>query len=60
MEAQETKKEEKKGQCSSVLHAGHGRVKFCLKREGHTGDHRGVRAQWNKTGRVKITEPLVP
>ena len=32
----------------------------CDKREGHPGDHRGYRVQWNQAGeRVKITEPTV-
>lgn len=57
---EETKKEEKKStaQCTSMLRGSRGLITFCTKREGHTGDHRGIRCQWNKTGRVKITEAL--
>jgi len=62
MVQEETKKEEKKStaQCPSISRGPNGLYIFCTKREGHTGDHRGVRCQWNKRGRVKITEPLVP
>lgn len=35
-----------------------GRYRFCVKREGHEGDHRGDRAQWDETGRKPITELL--
>jgi hypothetical protein len=32
---------------------------WCMKREGHKGDHRGYRAQWNQDGKtVSITLPL--
>ena len=45
-------------QCSSV-YSKRGTVVFCVKREGHTGDHRGTRKQWNDRGRlVKISQPL--
>lgn len=44
-------------QCTSTIdNVGEGLV-FCTKKNGHAGDHRGSRAQWNKSGhRVKITE----
>lgn len=41
-------------QCPSTF--GGTSVSFCQKRKGHDGDHRGYRAQWNASGRVKITE----
>lgn len=44
-------------QCSSVSATRSGAT-FCVKREGHDGDHRGYRAQWNASERVKITEPM--
>lgn len=42
-------------QCRSVLTTSAGAV-FCVKHQGHEGDHRGYRAQWNDVGRVPITE----
>lgn len=49
--------EGKREQCRSILSAADGAI-FCIKREGHEGDHRGYRAQWNENGRVPINEPL--
>lgn len=44
-------------QCASVYATRSGAT-FCAKREGHGGDHRGYRTQWNAAGqRVPITEP---
>jgi len=44
-------------QCTKI-YAGRGVAIFCLKTEGHAGDHRGGRRQWNEEGkRVLITEP---
>lgn len=51
------RKPSKSRQCSSVFATRSG-ASFCVKREGHDGDHRGYRAQWTDQGRVKITEPL--
>jgi len=42
-------------QCPAI-YATRGGVVFCVKPEGHEGDHRGFRAQWNDEERVKITE----
>lgn len=45
-------------QCPAVFgtHRGTGMV-FCTKREGHEGDHRGYRKQWDDKGNPKpITE----
>lgn len=46
-------------QCPAVFgpRRGRGRVVFCRKREGHDGDHRGDRKQWDDQGKAKpITE----
>jgi len=52
----ETKTEPKRWiQCPSICVTRSGAV-FCVKREGHLGDHRGFRAQWNNKQKVKITE----
>jgi hypothetical protein len=48
-------------QCESTYTSGRGRIKttvFCVKREGHKGDHRGHGKQWNNKGKVPITEKL--
>jgi hypothetical protein len=44
-------------QCPSVCPVGDGAT-FCVKRQGHEGDHRGYRAQWNDQERVPITEKM--
>lgn len=46
-------------QCHSIFRSGV-TVVFCTRKEGHghDGDHRGIRTQWNKKGRVRITLPL--
>lgn len=59
----------KKGQCDSWIIVGDGRnqadrctVIYCQKAQGHAGDHRGNRAQWQTTKsgnkRVPVTEKL--
>jgi hypothetical protein len=55
------KKKKKRRQCPSLLMTQRGRAwTFCAKDEGHKGDHRGWRAQWNDDHeRVPITEPPI-
>lgn len=51
---------ESKHQCDAIYltHRGTGAV-FCRKRDGHEGDHRGYRKQWDDKGKLKpITERM--
>lgn len=53
-----TDSSQRRHQCPAVFstHRGGGFV-FCRKREGHDGDHRGFRKQWDDQGKAKpITE----
>lgn len=46
----------KQYQCPSTYASKRGSIVFCVKREGHEGNHRGYRKMWNHAGVLVRTQ----